>query len=113
MQRAQHPSRFAHLSGFSQGFSPRRLALAGLLCLGVAFSPALTAAENADVAKRAINTVCPVSGKKIDPNVEPVPATKDGRTVMIGADNATDAATIKANPAKYVDAALANRKADP
>jgi hypothetical protein len=113
MQRAQHPPRLVHLSGFSHGFSPRRLAVAGLLCLGVALSPALNAADAIDAAKRAINTVCPVSGKKIDPNVEPVPATKNGRTVMIGADNAIDAATIKANPAKYVDAALANRKADP
>ncbi len=113
MQRAQHPSPFSVSIGFSRGFSLRRLAVAGLLCLGVACAPALSAAEAIDASKRAINTVCPVSGKKIDPHVEPIPATKDGRTVMIGADSAADAATIKANPAKYVDAALANRKADP
>ena len=112
MQRAQHLS----YHGIFRGISPNWLLAAGLFCLSIAaLSSTLTAADgfSVDATKRAINTVCPVSGKKIDPAVEPVKATKDGTTVMIGADNAADAAVIRANPEKYVDAALANRKADP
>jgi hypothetical protein len=89
---------------------------AGLGCLlACALADDVAAADvgAVDASKRAVNTVCPVSGKKIDPLVEPVPATKDGRTVLIGSDSAADAAIIRAHPDQYVDAALANRKADP
>jgi hypothetical protein len=97
--------------------SPRRLsaysaaAAAGLACLAAGAAGAADAPI--DASKRAINTICPVSGKKIDPFLEPVKASKASRVVLIGADSSTDAEIIRAHPDQYVDAALANRKAEP
>jgi hypothetical protein len=122
MQRAQHPSHQWLSPVFSRAFSAQRRAAGGLataVLIGVGVTALAVGQADAadfmtvDANLRAVNTICPVSGKKIDPTVEPVKATKNGRTVLIGADNAADAATIRANPGKYVDAALANRKADP
>jgi len=81
-----------------------------ILALGAALSLAGAANASADDTK-AVNTVCPNSGKPIDPTVAPVVATdKDGKTVGIGACCNYCAAKIKKDPAKFVAAAEADKK---
>lgn len=60
---------------------------------------------------KATNTICPNSGEPIDASVTPVAATtSDGKKVEIGACCAKCQAMIKADPAKYADAAAKNQK---
>lgn len=69
------------------------------------------AAEHKALDGKAINTIDPVNGAKVDPKIAPVEAkAKDGKTILIGAATADTAATIKKDPEKYIDAALANTK---
>ncbi len=54
----------------------------------------------------ATNTLDPVDGKPIDKAIAPISAkTSDGKDVMIGSSSNDNAAKIKADPAKYADAA--------
>jgi hypothetical protein len=81
-----------------------------LLAIGAVLSVAGTTTAFADDAK-PVNTVCPNSGKPIDPSVPPVATTdKDGKTVYIGACCTHCAAKIAKDPATYVAAAEANTK---
>jgi hypothetical protein len=85
-----------------------------VLSLGVAsVQAAEDAAAPAAAAPAAVNTIDPVTGGKVDAKIAPVEAkTKDGKTILIGAETADSAAKIKADPAKYVDAAIANKAVD-
>ena len=71
------------------------------------------AAEHKAVDGKAINTIDPVTGDKVDAKLAPVEAkAKDGKTILIGVSSEKSAATIKKNPETYVDAALANKKSE-
>jgi hypothetical protein len=82
-----------------------------LLALGLAF-----AAAGAEGAK-PINTICPVSGRAVDPSVPPVIITmgkgERATKVVIGVADAAAAARVKANPELFVNAAKANKQAEP
>ncbi len=89
-----------------------RFAIIAALALGLGVS---SYAEDAGktVAKdaKAVNTICPVSGEKVDPKIAPVEAkTKDGKTVLVGVCCEKCPAAIKKNPEAYGDAAVANKK---
>ena len=78
------------------------------LCLLTALSFGATAwAADAADEHKPVNTVCPISGKKIDPSIPPVEAkTADGKTIWIGVCSEGSATKIKKDPAKYVKAAM-------
>jgi hypothetical protein len=86
--------------------------------LAIALAFASVSVFAADEAKpeakadaKAVNTVCPLDGSKVDPKVAPVAGkTKDGKTVEIGACCADCAGKIKATPDTYADDAVANKK---
>lgn len=81
-----------------------------ILALGAVLSLAGAVNASADDLK-AVNTVCPNSGKPIDPAVAPTSATDAaGKTVGIGACCNNCAAKIKKDPAKFVAAAEADKK---
>jgi hypothetical protein len=62
---------------------------------------------------KAVNTVCPLDGAKVDAQVAPVAGkTKDGKSVEIGACCAECSAKIKATPDAFADAAVANKKVE-
>ncbi len=78
--------------------------------LALAFASASAFAEDAAPAT-ATNTVCPVSGKPIDKSIALIDAkTSDGKDVKIGVCCNDCPATIKADPAKYADAAAKDQK---
>ncbi len=84
-----------------------------LLALSLTFASFSAFAEDAAPAATATasNTVCPCDGKAIDKSVAPIAAkTSDGKDVMIGACCNDCAAKIKADPAKYADAAAKNQQ---
>lgn len=71
------------------------------------------AAEHKAIDGKAVNTVDPVTGDKVDSNIAPISAkTKDGKTILIGASSVDSAAKIKKSPEIFVDAALANKKSE-
>ena len=84
------------------------------LMLSLAFvgasAPALSAVE-----QTVINSICPVTGKAVDAALPPVIVTmgkgERAQRVVIGVADRTSADKVKANPAAYVEAAKANRKA--
>jgi len=83
-----------------------RLALA-LLALASLTAGAAYAGDD-----KAVNTVCPGSGDKVDPDLKPITVTtKDGKQVTIGVCCKDCLADIKKDPDKYAAAALANQKA--
>ncbi len=65
---------------------------------------------------KAINTICPVTGKPIDAKLAPVVVVigkgEKARRYTIGIAVASAADTIKGDPQKYADAAKANKKAE-
>jgi hypothetical protein len=82
-----------------------------ILAFGAALSLAGAVNASADDTK-AVNTVCPNSGKPIDPTVPTIAATDtSGKTVQIGACCNNCAAKIKKDPTKFVAAAEADKKA--
>ena len=91
-----------------------------LLCFGASYAGAadasdkdLNSGEHKAVDNKTINTIDPVTGDKIDPNVAPVAAkAHDGKDILIGASSVDSAAVIKKNPDKYIDAALADKKSE-
>jgi len=96
------------------------LLMALLVCFGVAIAScgdsgdrSLNNGEHNAVDNKSVNTVDPVTGDKVDPNIAPVSAKgHDGKQILIGASSADSAATIKKDPDKYVDAALADQKSE-
>jgi len=61
---------------------------------------------------KPVNTVCPGSGDKVDPDTKPITVTtKDGKKVTIGVCCKECIADIKKDPDKYAAAALADQKA--
>lgn len=81
------------------------------LALGASLSLAGAVNASADDPAKADNTVCPKSGKPIDPTVSAITATDaSGKTVHIGACCNNCAGAIAKDPAKYVAAAEANKK---
>jgi hypothetical protein len=120
----RRPSGSARTLAFTKE-STMRLALTAALAFGLGLS--VYAADGADANKpapgaapaaaatdgKAVNTVCPMDGAKVDSKVAPVEAkTKDGKTVLIGACCASCAAEIKKTPDKFIDAAVGNKKVD-
>jgi hypothetical protein len=62
---------------------------------------------------KAVNTIDPNTGEKVDPKIAPVEGkTKDGKTVWIGVSDDASAEVIKKDPPKYADAAVANTKVE-
>jgi hypothetical protein len=79
--------------------------------LALALALSFAGAASAEDPAKAVNTVCPASGKDVDPKVAPIKAKdKDGKEVEIGVCCNKCAAKVKADPAKYVAAAEANKK---
>ncbi|MBA3709464.1 MAG: hypothetical protein H0W83_11680 [Planctomycetes bacterium] len=73
----------------------------------------VTKAEHKAVDGKAVNTVDPVSGDKVDGKIAPIEAkTKDGKTILIGVATQATGDIVKKNPEKFVDAALANKKSE-
>jgi hypothetical protein len=61
---------------------------------------------------KPVNTICPGSGDKVDPDMKPITVTtKDGKKVTIGVCCKECIADIKKDPDKYAAAALADQKA--
>jgi hypothetical protein len=82
---------------------------------GAAFAEEPGATPKAEIKAdaKAVNTVDPNTGDKVDPKIAPVEGkTKDGKTVLIGASTEESAAIIKKDPAKFADAAVANKKVE-
>lgn len=65
---------------------------------------------------KAINSICPVTGKAVDPTLAPVVVVigkgDKAKRVVIGIAVASAADTIKSNPQKYVNAAKINSQAE-
>ncbi len=79
--------------------------------LAIALALAFVGTAAAEDPAKAANTVCPASGKDVDPSVAPIKAKdKDGKEVLIGVCCNKCAAKVKADPAKFVAAAEANKK---
>jgi hypothetical protein len=89
-----------------------RFALAiALAFASVSVFAADEAKTDAKADAKAVNTVCPLDGNKVDAKVAPVAGkTKDGKTVEIGACCADCAAKIKAKADDYADDAVKNQK---
>jgi hypothetical protein len=84
-----------------------RLALLALLTLTALTSGVAYAGDD-----KAVNTVCPGSGDKVDPDLKPITVTtKDGKMVVIAVCCKDCIAEIKKEPDKFAAAALANQKA--
>jgi hypothetical protein len=61
----------------------------------------------------AINTVCPVDGRKIDPKLAPVRVVLEGdHEIWVGICSEDDRRKIVAEPKAYGKAAIANKKAE-
>ena len=90
-----------------------RTALMALM-LALAFvgtsAPALSAVE-----QTVINSICPVTGRAVDADLPPIIVTmgkgERAQRVVIGVADRASADKVKGNPAAYVEAAKANRKA--
>ena len=65
-----------------------------------------------DKADKAVTTVCPKSGKPVDPAITVHVKDKDGKAVTVGTCCKNCAAKVEADPAKYVAAAEKNKKAE-
>jgi hypothetical protein len=67
-------------------------------------------------ADKPVNTVCPVTGKPVDPGIAAVVVSlgkgERAQKVVIGVADAAAAEKVKANPEAYVAAARANRQAE-
>jgi hypothetical protein len=81
------------------------------LLLALASPAALVAAD-----VKAANTVCPVTGRAVDPAIPPVIITvgkgERAQKIVIGVADAASAEKVKADPEAYVTAAKANRRAE-
>lgn len=90
-----------------RGFSSALLVSGLVLCIGFA-----SAAESG----KPINTICPVTGKAVDPTIPPVVVTigkgERSRKILIGVADAASAQKVKARPDLYADAAKANHQVD-
>lgn len=81
------------------------------LCLILMMGSLATAADGDAV--KAVNTICPNEGDKIDTSIPPVVVTtKDGKAVAIGVCCKDCPPIIRKSPDKYATAALADKKAD-
>ncbi len=70
----------------------------------------LSAAEVVPAEQRAVNTICPVSGLKVDAALKPVAVrTADGRSVQVGVADAECATVVSKDPVRYATLAEANR----
>ena len=79
--------------------------------LALVLSLSFAGAAMAEDPAKAVNTVCPSSGHDVDPSVAPIKAKDSaGKEVEIGVCCNKCAAKVKADPAKYVAAAEANKK---
>ncbi len=73
--------------------------------------PAVEGASAAAAEARAVNIVCPVTGRKVDGSIPPIAAvTKNGATVLIGVADKVSAEAVQKDPAAYLEAAVANRQ---
>jgi hypothetical protein len=91
-----------------------------VLAIALAFATTSVFAEAADKASdkgkemsaKAVNTVCPLDGAKVDAKVAPVSGkTKEGKEVSIGSCCAECATKIKdVKDSSAADAAVANKK---
>lgn len=100
-----------HLSILARGFCGL------LLCAALLTAPVIAAAaEPGTTSSRAINTVCPVTGKPVDAQLAPVMVVigrgEKAKRFAIGIAVASAADVIKNDPQKYADAAKANKKAE-
>lgn len=90
-----------------RGLSSALLVTGLLLCMGLA-----RAAESG----KPINTICPVTGRAVDPAIPPVVVTigkgERSRKILIGVADAAAALKVKARPDLYADAAKANQQAE-
>lgn len=91
---------------------------AGLVAVLLA-GPVLSGGEAADppmVKGKAINTICPVTGKAVEAKLTPVVVVigkgEKAKRYVIGIAVASAADTIKGDPQKYADAAKVNKKAE-
>jgi hypothetical protein len=90
-----------------------RLILAATFALASigAYAADEAAAPVAPADAKAVNTVCVMCGKPVDPAVKPVAGkTKDGKVVLIGCCSQACADEVAKAPDTYVDAAVANQK---
>ena len=88
-----------------------RYATVALLVLSFSISgPVVYAAD------QAVNTICPVTGNKIDSAIPGIIVTvgkgERSQRIVIGVADADAAAKVKSNPNAYVSAAKANKKAE-
>ncbi len=89
-----------------------RILAVPLLLLPLIFVGTLAGAE----AAKPINTICPVTGRPVNPAVTAVIITmgkgERAAKMVIGVADAESAEKVKANPELYVGAAKANRQAE-
>ncbi len=105
---------------------PCTVALRVIAALGASWSAVCAAqsaivAPAADIAPRpaasaaeqliAINTVCPVDGERIDPQIAPIRArTVTGRVIGIGVCSRTCAEIVRKDPDRFIEDAIANHR---
>jgi hypothetical protein len=89
-----------------------RILLVVLAWLSFAMSTSAVEGASAAAAEaRAVNNVCPVTGRKVDGSILPIAAvTRNGATVLIGVADKASADAVKQDPAAYLEAAVANRQ---
>ncbi len=70
----------------------------------------------ADAVEQTVNTICPVTGKRVDSAIPGIIVTvgkgERSQRLVIGVADADAAAKVKNNPNAYVTAAKANKKAE-
>ncbi len=83
------------------------------LSFGTTFAAeGVTPAAETKVEAKAVNTIDPVTGDKVDAKLAPVAVkNKEGHEVLIAISKADSAAVIEKTPAVYIEAATANKKA--
>ncbi len=88
-----------------------RFLLIAALFMG-AVAPTVFAADVAPAADsmKAVNTVCPVCGGKVDAKIEPVVAMVDEKKVMIGCCKMECHDMVAKDAAKYAPSATANKQ---
>ena len=84
------------------------------ILIAILFALTMGLALAADV--KPVNTICPVTGKPVDPGVAAVVVSmgkgERAQKIVIGVADAAAADKVKANPEAYITAARANRQAE-
>jgi hypothetical protein len=92
------------------------MVLAVILAMTAPVCSPMAAEPSSENPAKAVNTICPVTGKAVDAKLSPVVVVigkgDKAKRVVIGIAEASAGDTIKADPQRYAAAAKANKKAE-